>query len=280
VVTITYNDPTGLWLTVSSLEPLARAWAPSEWEHLVIDASPDLNRPVLGRLTPGWPLVHVIQAPKGIYEAFNQALVLAHGAYVWFLNGGDGLRRFDTLQALLRMLDADPGLDLVGAGAYLRRAGEPLYPVYPWRSLIANLVGRSWIYHQAMIYRRASLARVGPYATTYRSTGDYELNMRCYIAGLRGRFIGEALVDYDTTGGSSDVSLVFRELKASQQAHRSALPWWVRHANELARPAEHARTRALRWLASTRPGRALRPVWVRLNRGARAARRSGPTNRP
>ncbi len=266
VTTITYNDAAGLRLTLQSLGPLFGAWPASAWEHVVVDGSPALTQPVLGGLPAGWPLIHVEHPPRGVPDAFNRALAVARGTYIWFLNGGDGLREPAALSRMVAMLDADRGADLVGGAAYLVRNGVALYPTVPRHTLLANILGRSWTYHQAVVYRRASLARIGPFSTAYRVAGDYDYHIRCYLAGLRGRFTRNLLVDYDMGGGSNDVVTVFRELKQIQRSHRDELPGWVNVVNEVVRSVEYRRILTLRRLSATRGGACLRPFWTKANR--------------
>jgi glycosyltransferase involved in cell wall biosynthesis len=269
VVTITSNDVAGLRLTRESLTPLFETWPASEWEHVVVDGSPARSRPVLDGLPAGWPLVHVEQPPRGVPHAFNAALDVARGTYVWFLNGGDTLREPAALARMLGVLQQDPAADFVCGGAYLTRDGRALYPTVPRHTLLGNILGRSWMYHQAVVYRRASLARIGPFSTAYRAASDYDFHVRCYVAGLRGRFTDDVPVDYDMGGGSNDVGTVFREFKRIQRSHRDELPAWVNCANEIVRRAEYARILTLRTLSATRLGAGLRPAWATLNRRLR-----------
>jgi glycosyltransferase involved in cell wall biosynthesis len=266
IVTITYNDPSGLAETVRSLRPLLRALAPGEWEHVVVDSSPAVNRPLLEGLPGGWPLVHLEQPRQGIYAAFNRALAHVRGKYIWFLNGGDGLHDLAALSRALRILDEEGGPDIVCGGAYRRRAGIALYPSFPRRRFLANILGRPWMCHQAMISRREALQRVGVFRTDYEATGDYEYAIRCYLAGLRARFIDDVLVDYDMGGASSDVASVFGQFREIQKLHRERFPRWVRWANEIIRRVEYGRVGLFRRLSATRAGAVLRPLWWRANR--------------
>jgi GT2 family glycosyltransferase len=269
VVTVTCNDPEGLRLTLESLRLLFEASAAPAWEHIVVDGAPALTRPVLDALPLGWPLVHVEQRPGGVPHAFNEALAVATGLYVWFLNGGDSLRDPAALARMIATLDRDRSADLICGAAFLRRDGRPLYPMAPRRTLLGNILGRSWMCHQAVIYRRSALARIGSFSTAYRVAGDYDFHIRCYIAGLRGTFTTEPFVDYDMAGGSNDITTVFGEFKRAQRAHRDRLPTWVTWANEIVRPLEYARMLAMRTLAATPLGARLRPSWATFNRWLR-----------
>jgi GT2 family glycosyltransferase len=270
VVTITYADAAGFQLTLESLRPLFSHPPDRGWEHVVIDAAPTSNRGPLSTLPPDWPLVCIERPPRGVPDAFNAALAVAAGSYLWFLNAGDGLREIGALARMIAALERDPSVDLIGGAAYLRRDGVPLYPQRPRHTLLANIVGRSWLCHQAVIYRRASLARIGSFSTEYLVAGDYDFHIRCYIAGFRARFTSDVLVDYDMGGGSNDVGLVFGEFKRAQRRHRRDLPSWVNCGNELLRAVEFGRMAAMRASAATGPGRRLRPIWAKLNRHLRS----------
>lgn len=272
IVTITYDDTAGLGHTLESLQSLWQTPSRLHFEHVVVEAAPEWSRPALDRLPPAWPLVRVEQAPRGVPDAFNRAVAVARGRYVWFLNAGDSLRDARALANMVDMLDRDPSIDLVCGGAYLCRDGRPLYPQRPRPTLVRNLLGRSWMCHQAVVYRKSSLERVGPFSTSYRAAGDYDFHLRCYIAGARARFIPDVVVNYDMSGGSNDVLTVFSEFKLAQRRHRRALPAWVNCVNEVVRPVEYARMSTMRRLAATWIGASLRPVWATVNRGLREAR--------
>jgi hypothetical protein len=241
---------------------------------VVVDGGPALSRPVLKALPVDWPLVHLQRPPCGVPDAFNQGLAVANGTYLWFLNGGDTLRDPAALVGMLAALDRDCSLDFVCGGAYLRRDGRALYPIGPRRTLLGNVLGRSWMCHQAVIYRRSSLDRVGTFSTAYRVAGDYDYHIRCYLAGLRGRFTTAPVVDYDMGGGSNDAATAFAEFKQIQRSFRGALPAWVSSLNEIVRTVEYHRILIMRTLAGTAMGSRLRPTWATLNRWMRLRRTS------
>jgi hypothetical protein len=123
------------------------------------------------------------------------------------------------------------------------------------------------MYHQAVVYRRASVARLGEYSPAYRMTSDYDCHVRAYAAGLEWRRVREVVVDYDMSGGSSDVAAAFGELRRIHRANRGRLPAWVNRGNDVVRTLEFLRISALRRISATRAGVSLRPLWWRLRRG-------------
>jgi hypothetical protein len=113
------------------------------------------------------------------------------------------------------------------------------------------------------------LARIGSFSTAYRASADYDYHVRCFVAGLRGRFTADVLVNYDMGGASSDVARVFGEFKQIQRSHRDELRPWVNWANEIIRTLEYVRILMLRRLSATPLGTSLRVVWAKLNRSLR-----------
>lgn len=92
IVTVTKDDPVGLTRTARSLARFVSEYADCEW--LVIDASTryfDANRTMLATLCDR--VRHRASSDRGPYDAMNAALDLAHGEWVWFLNGGDAATR-------------------------------------------------------------------------------------------------------------------------------------------------------------------------------------------
>jgi hypothetical protein len=119
-----------------------------------------------------------------------------------------------------------------------------------------------------VVYRRTSwLGSV--LSTAYHTSADYDYHVRCFVAGLRGRFTANVLVNYDMGGGSNDVATVFGELKHIQRSHRDELRPWVNWANEIVRTFEYVRILLLRKLSATPFGASLRVVWAKLNRSLR-----------
>jgi hypothetical protein len=120
--------------------------------------------------------------------------------------------------------------------------------------------------------RARAQSPVGLFSTAQRVARDYDYHVRCYLAGLRGRFTTDVLVNYDMTGGSNDIVTLFREFRQIQRSHSDALPTAVNWVNEIVRPAEYARMRSLRRLAATPIGASLRPSWATLNRWLRTGK--------
>jgi len=265
VVTCTHCDPEGLESTLHSLEPLHRS--NRAWEHLVVDASPGVSAKVLKSLPSGWPLRHLVQAPQGVYPALNAGAHLATGNYLWFLNGGDRLKSITVLESALGALERDDCLGLVCCGADLVRDGEYLHTTVPKRTLLRSILGRNGICHQAVVYRTRTFREVGDFDPGLALVADYDHHFRCHLTGARARCTPDVLVEFDTTGLSSNYRLVEHEIRSVHRRYWRRVPVGVAVMNEVLRVEDSVRVRSIKLLASSRLGPMLRPLglaWRRI----------------
>ena len=126
------------------------------------------------QLTYRW----VSEPDRGLYDAMNKGLVMAHGDYVLFLNAGDTLAHPRVL--------ADLWSERKGAAVYYGQAmvvesmggrelglRKPLPPQHlNWRSLRFGMV----VSHQAFVIKRE---RALPYDLQYRICADIDWMIRC-----------------------------------------------------------------------------------------------------
>ena len=265
VVTITYNDPVGLKKTLSSLRDLDLDW---DWEHIVADSSPELNEEVLSTLPNDWPLIRHMPKPNGIFVAMNEGMRFASKDFVIFLNGGDCIKSCKTLRGLLEILGEDPAVDILIAGADLERDGEYQYTRIPASNPLRNLLGSNKICHQAVIYKRHSLTKIGDFDHEhYKNTADYDHLYRFFLAGSRWFISKQALVVYDL-GGNSSVHYpeVLSEFRQVQAAYAYRLSTKARWANLLLSRINEVRMYALKAVAASFAGERLRPLWTAWNR--------------
>lgn len=263
VITITYNDPRGLAKTVQSLQWLQKTTL--HWEHVLIDSSPTLNYEIITPLK-NWPLVHKIQEPQGIYPALNQGAMLARGRVMQFLNGGDSLIESDTFVALVQEFKSNSELDLVWAGAALYRQGVYLYGKAPRPSALQNLMGFNHICHQAVLYRRQSFKKIGPFATQWKFAADYEHHYRAYLAGLKIKIVPNLIANFDMEGSSSQYKKVLKEFEGIHRSLSVALSPKVTFYNSLFLFLETLRIKFVKALASSPLSPVLRPIWQRWHR--------------
>ena len=120
----------------------------------------------------------VSEPDRGVYDAMNKGIALAHGDWVLFL-GAD-----DRLVGDMVLSEAFNWLKKTEAGV---AAGEAAYDdgrLYKLRSRV-NPVARNFVHHQAAFYRRSLFAENGDFEVALAIMADYEFNVRLWKNRVR-----------------------------------------------------------------------------------------------
>ena len=185
-----------------------RAQTYGEWECLVIDdGSTDDTAAIVSEFAARDARVgYLRQANKGQPAARNAGLRAARGAYVQLLDADD-LIESDKLRRQVAFLEADPDVDLVyGDVRYFdsdnpvirRRSLRP--PDRAWMPrtsgrgapLVRELAARNIMAINSPLVRRALLDRVGPFDESLARGDDWDMWLRCALAGARFEYRDEA----------------------------------------------------------------------------------------
>jgi glycosyltransferase involved in cell wall biosynthesis len=203
------------------------------WELLVVDgASTDRTLEIIRAHASR--LAHWESAPdEGVCHAWNKALAHAKGEWVSFLGADDYLwdsRVLERVAGQLDVLEPDCAVaygkvQLVGpAGELLAMVGQP------WSRAAPLLRDHMSIPHQATFHRASLFRQFGPFDTSFRICGDYELLLRALPA--RGAHFLDEVVVAMQRGGLSDrpgQSAVMAEefLRAQHMHGLRRLPPWI-----------------------------------------------------
>lgn len=154
------------------------------------------------------------QKDRGIYDAMNQAVGKANGAYVYFLNCGD---RFYSGQVLSRMAEFIRQRH-VDVGALKNPVGEGNPPGIYYGNIFERITGQKVVSnphmdafgcyrnvpcHQACFYSR-ELLLAHPFDIRYKVRADYEQFLWCFfVAGAKRKvvFAYQDLLVADYEGG-------------------------------------------------------------------------------
>lgn len=145
-------------------------------EHLVFDgASTDGTVDVLRKYDDKIALWRS-EPDRGVYDAWNKALLEAHGEWICFLGADDEFLP-GAVGKYMALAASNPQAEflsskfrlILGSG-YVRTLGSP----WTWEKFSRTMCTG----HAGTMHRRSLFDRLGTYDTSYRVVGDYELLLR------------------------------------------------------------------------------------------------------
>ena len=172
VITIVFNGEHHIGRTVESVT--SQTYEPVE--YIIIDGnSTDKTLEIIAG-HKGVDLL-VSEPDSGLYDAMNKGLRLATGDYVWFLNSGDQIYSYDTVE---RMMEGVTGMPDIIYGSTMmideqqneigdRRLKPPLN--LTWKSFRQGMV----VCHQSIIVKRDLAPE---YDLEYRFSADIDWAIR------------------------------------------------------------------------------------------------------
>lgn len=178
VITVTRNSATTLPHTLNSVAAQSLPGV----EHIVIDgASTDATSEVIKR--HGAHVAKFLSEPDvGIYDALNKGLRLATGDIVGFLNADDRYADTGVLQRVAAAMRKE-GLDALFGDVAFFRGDDPQAIVRRYRSDRFHPRRLAWGWmpaHPAFFMRRDLYQSIGPFRTSYRIAGDFEMMARIF----------------------------------------------------------------------------------------------------
>ena len=192
----------------------------TDWECVIVDdGSTDSTPEVAARYVARDPRIrYVRQENRGPSAARNTGLRASSAPYVQFLDADDKLAA-SKLEIQARFLDEHPGVDLVYGLATFFRTEEPqrvLYSMYGHlsRPIMQKVFDREQALEKlqqfnitppvALLVRRSALERAGWFNEATRGCEDWDLWLRCAIAGSEFRYLeSDEAVGFIRTHASS-----------------------------------------------------------------------------
>ena len=216
VVTITWNNASGLRRTVESL-------ATQDFhgvQHVVIDGgSTDGSVEWLADHRVFEDTVVVSEPDRGIYDAMNKGAALATGSLITFLNAGDAYARPGVLRDAVES-STELGWDWAfGLARVVDDEGRPERPVRPIKyTFRGHALGTILVSHQATFMRAGHFRELGGFDDRFGLQADVELLLR---AGERSRPVVWNRVDVEyLAGGASDAD-VYRSIYRKHRIRRA-----------------------------------------------------------
>lgn len=170
-------------------------------EYLIVDGkSKDGTLLVADEVKKRFPLrnVHVLSEPdRGIFDAMNKGIRLAHGEWINFMNAGDVF--YDT-SVISNLFGADYS-DTVGVVYGDTYNAKGLFPMIPFTEH-PNDFCEMGICHQSLFVRIA-LAKRYPFDLNFKVAADYNMVRHIYDGGYEIRYVPSPVSVYDMTGFST-----------------------------------------------------------------------------
>ena len=166
----------------------------------------------------------VSESDRGIYHAWNKALLRAHGEWICFLGADDHFWDEHVLARMAEELVKLPPHIRVAYGQImlLNGGGERLYVIgEPWGRLKQRFLKSMCVPHPGMMHRRSLFELHGGFDESFRIAGDYELLLR-ELKTADAAFIPNLVTVgmRQGKGESSDPSATLRVLHETRRAQR------------------------------------------------------------
>ncbi len=245
----------------ASVARAVRSVLAQDWRALeliaVDDGSTDGSAAAIRAAARGDARVRILRHPRarGITGALNRGLAVARGAFIARIDHDDVWIRRGKLAAQVARLRADPGLVLVGTAARFTDEGGRITRrrSYPAADAVirAGMFAQNPFVHSSVVFRRAALARTGPYPARPLHVEDLHLWLKL---GRVGRFaiLPAPMVRITERPGSISATHA-----VAQQAGLLALIWAFRRVYPGAGPAllRHGARFVVAGLRRALPGR-------------------------
>lgn len=165
IITICYNDCVGLKRTIDSV---LKQSVRSEFEYIIIDGnSTDGSKELLERFNNGIDYWNS-EPDKGIYNAMNKGVRVAHGDYCLFLNSGDRLLDSSVIE---RVFDHEWRADIISCDQMTNGNIFHNYQKSPDKISYMYMV-KHHIFHPST-FIKTELLRTHPYDEQYRIISDW-----------------------------------------------------------------------------------------------------------
>ena len=205
IITVCYNASATISETIASV--LGQTYR--DLEFIVVDGmSSDGTVEILSGIKDE-RMKFVSEKDTGIYNAMNKGLGMASGDYLIFLGADD---TFYDNKVLERVAAKLPGDESVVYGDVLLKERKRLYngafTRWTW--------GHRNISHQCIFYPKSVYTRY-QYDEKYRSTADWDYNLRLLIDGVPFTYIGETVCTFNDADGLSSSTKDLDFLKVRRQ---------------------------------------------------------------
>lgn len=204
IVTVSFNSEKTIERTIRSV----LLQAIDNYEYLIIDGgSSDKTVEIIKKYEPLFlgKMKWISEPDDGIYDAMNKGISLSIGNFIGFINSDDWYEA-NALKTVLDNIENYPDVDMF-FGVLNVWVGEELVKSY---CNFPNNISKDSLAHPSVFLSRSTFEKIGGYSLSYRSASDYELFIRLFDYGIRYKYIGSSLANFQR-GGISGTSLGYFE---------------------------------------------------------------------
>jgi glycosyltransferase involved in cell wall biosynthesis len=182
-------------------------------EHVVLDgASEDGTSVMIEHLveelskTDGAVPVRYVSAPdQGLYHAMNNAVDLARGDYILFLNSDDTLATAEILEDVAKLIDGSRPDFVYGTSLEIDAQGAEKELA---RTNLKAFLQRMPFCHNSMVIRRSVFKALQGHDLEYRVAADYDFVFRLLVGGYKGIRAPFPISAFGARGVSADLVAV------------------------------------------------------------------------
>lgn len=216
IITINYNNATGLQKTVASV--ITQSF--KDFEYIIIDGnSSDASVDVIKK-NENYFAYWCSEKDKGIYDAQNKGIQKAKGDYLLFLNSGDCLENDGVLENVFSLSPKEDvlyGELIFDFGTHKKLSNLP-------SRLTIDYLFRDNIWHPASFIKRNLFEKYGNYDTSYKICADYDFFFKTIaIHKVSTLHLTFPISIYDTTGLSSNEQSLKKIDAERMQIHKHYL---------------------------------------------------------
>ncbi len=199
-------------------------------ELIIIDGGSKDNTVELLNANNQYISYWVSEPDKGIYNAWNKALLQAKGEWICFLGADDYFWNNQVLEKMTEHLKImPPDIRVVyGKVMLVNKEGENIYSVgEPWEKVKKSFTKFMSIPHPGTMHRHCLFEQHGLFDESFYIAGDYEFLLR-ELKTRDAVFIPNIITTAMRQGGISstpdNILLAMRELRRSQRIHGQRFP--------------------------------------------------------
>jgi glycosyltransferase involved in cell wall biosynthesis len=194
IIIATFNAGRTISRAVESV--LDQQW--TDLEIVIQDGgSVDNTLDIVWEISKADPRLRYFSEPdKGVYDALNKGIGHAKGEWLYFLGADDYLQENTVLSAVQEAIMVRSAEIVYGNVWY-----EAYNRLYDGKFSISKLLTRN-ICHQGIFYKADIFKKLGSFNLSYKTEADYDFNLRCWLIGVKTKFIPVNIAFYSAGGKS------------------------------------------------------------------------------